>query len=331
MAERPWPAGTATGIGSLPGTDPTAAFRSVLDDAPDLPYLPELPGRGMGSDMIGRTCAVLLDLPVEWQPHGWTVAASAGRDLGRAHDHLMRDLDAVSELGHGLPALKIAVTGPMTLGATLELQNLHKILTDHGAFRDLVQSLVEGVRAQLADLRLRLPGTEFVLQIDEPSLPQVLGGRVPTPSGYGTVRALEASIAQPALEKLIALVPDGHSVVHCCGRDVPWRLITDAGAAAVSVDAAHVRDAQLDDIGDFIERGGSWWLGVVPGTDAPVSVDTARAKIRPLWNKLGFAPELLATAVVPTPSCGLAGATMPYVHRAMSVLRDTAASLRDAP
>ena len=36
----------ATGVGSLPGTDPDEAVRIVVGELPDLPHLPELPERG---------------------------------------------------------------------------------------------------------------------------------------------------------------------------------------------------------------------------------------------------------------------------------------------
>ena len=65
MTDWPWPAGAATGIGSLPGTDIAEAQRVVLGELPDLPHLPELPDRGPGADMIGRSAALLVDLPVE--------------------------------------------------------------------------------------------------------------------------------------------------------------------------------------------------------------------------------------------------------------------------
>ena len=95
MTDRPWPAGAATGIGSLPGDDPFEAARLVFGELPDLPHLPELPARGAGADMIGRTASLLVDLPVEIVPSGWRVAAHAGRDLRRARDFLARDLDAL--------------------------------------------------------------------------------------------------------------------------------------------------------------------------------------------------------------------------------------------
>jgi len=327
----PWPPGAATGIGSLPGTDPGEAVRLVLGEVPDLPYLPELPHRGLGADLVGRTGSLLVDLPLEWQPHGWTVASHPGRDLSRAHDQLARDLDAITELGQGLPLLKVSVCGPMTLGASIELPNLHKVLTDHGAFRDLAASLAEGVREHLADLASRLPGTALVLQVDEPSLPQVLSGRVPTPSGYGTVRSLERSIAGPALAQLLAVAAEGHRVVHCCAEDVPFDLLASSGASAIAVDADLITHADLDAVGELVESGVGLWLGVVPGVDAPISVHSARAKIQPVWSKLGFSPELLASAVVPTPSCGLAGASLGYARKAMKVLSEAGRSLLEEP
>ena len=61
----PWELGSATGIGSMPGTDPAEAARTVVDQVPDFPFLPELPNRGPGADLIGRTAALLIDIPIE--------------------------------------------------------------------------------------------------------------------------------------------------------------------------------------------------------------------------------------------------------------------------
>jgi hypothetical protein len=203
------------------------------------------------------------------------------------------------------------------------------MLTDQGAFRDLCESLTEGTRALLSDLGSRLPGTAFVLQVDEPSLPQVLTGQVPTPSGYGTVRSLPRSVAGPALTGLLEVAAAGHRVVHCCAAQVPYDLLASSGASAVSVDGSLITDAHLDALGELAEAGVSLWLGVFPGTDAQISADAARDQIRALWGKLGFDPNLLAGAVVPTPCCGLAGASMGYVRRVMSALNEVGKSLRD--
>jgi hypothetical protein len=203
------------------------------------------------------------------------------------------------------------------------------VLTDLGALRDLATSLAEGTRLLLADLGARLPGTSFVLQVDEPGLPRVLAGEVPTPSGYGTVRSLPRSVAGPALAELLEVAAPGYRVVHCCAARVPYDLLASSGATAVSVDAGLITDADLDALGELVEAGISLWLGVFPGTDAPITTAGARERIGGLWSKLGFGPQRLAGAVVPTPTCGLAGASLPYARRVMSLLTEVGAALRD--
>ncbi|HEX2904323.1 MAG TPA: methionine synthase [Jatrophihabitans sp.] len=326
-----WPPGAFTGIGSLPGTDPAEAIRLVLGEVTELPYLPELPARGVGADMIGRAAAALVDLPVEYLVHGWTLASHPGRDLGRAKDHLERDLDQLTELGQGLPRLKLQLAGPLTMAASLELPNLHKVLTDRGAMRDLAGSLAEGARQLVAQVELRLPGCAVVLQLDEPALPAVLSGRVPTPSGYGTVRALPGPQAVPLLAQVLDAVPPGRRVVHCCAPGLDWSVLREAGADAISIDASLITDGQLDAVGELVDGGGSLWLGVVPGTDAELDQASVRQQVRTLWRKLGFEPSELARSVVLTPACGLAGASSGYVRRSMAVLRDASrASLDEA-
>ena len=43
--EFPWLAGSATGIGSMPGTDPMEAARIVAGELPDFPSCPSCPDR----------------------------------------------------------------------------------------------------------------------------------------------------------------------------------------------------------------------------------------------------------------------------------------------
>lgn len=318
----PWPPGAATGIGSLPGTDPVEAVRLVLGELPGFAHLPELPARGAGADMIGRTASLLVDLPVEIVPSGWSITAHAGRDLRRARDFLERDVDALhSQLDGYDGALKLQVVGPWTLAATVELPSGHKVLSDHGATRELAESLAEGLRAHVADLARRAPGARLVVQLDEPSLPAVLAGHVPTPSGYGTVRAVEPGRAEQVLRSVLSVAPEGGRAVHCCARDVPVGLLRSAGADAVSLDLSLLDVSHYDALGEAVEAGTSLWLGVLPSTDERITVDTARDRIRALWTALGFPASQLPGSVVPTPTCGLAGASPGYVRSVLEVLR----------
>ena len=76
--------GPASGVGSLPGADPTEAVRLVVGELPGFAHLPELPGRGAGADLIGRSAALLVDLAVDLTPAGWRLVPRSGVDQRRA-------------------------------------------------------------------------------------------------------------------------------------------------------------------------------------------------------------------------------------------------------
>src|SRR4051794_9664894 len=309
MAGGATPRGVATGVGSMPGDDIDSVLGAVADALPDLPHLPELPARGAGSDMIGRAAAQLVDLHVDLQPAGWRLVPRAGLDETRARDRLDRDLDALVPALPGYDGdFKVQLTGPWTLAATLELTRGGKAVGDRGASRDLAASLAEAARTHLADVARRLPAARLVLQLDEPALPAVLAGSVPTESGFGRVAAADPQAVRDALAAVVGAV-DVPVVVHCCAAAAPVRLMADSGAAAVSVDVAQGVD--LDEIGALIERDIVLWLGVVPtlGPGVPPTVRAVLQPVREMWRRLTFAPERLATSVVLTPACRLARAS----------------------
>lgn len=326
-----WQPGAFTGIGSLPGTDPVDAAALIFGELSELPHLAELPARGPGADVLGRTAALLVDLPVELVPSGWRITAHPGRDVRRARDLLAWDLDALEARAAGYRGpLKLQAAGPWTLASGVELPNGHKAVSDPGAVRDLTESLAEGLAAHLADVVARVPGAAPVLQLDEPSLPAVLTGQVSTPSGYGTVRSVETTVAEQALRDVLAVAPPGARVVHCCAADLPISMLRDAGADAIALDLALLTIDQYDSLGEALDAGVSLWLGVLPGTDSAVALDPARAALERLWSAIGFAPADLAKRVVPTPACGLAGASPDYVRRVFALLRDLGQVLLDA-
>jgi methionine synthase II (cobalamin-independent) len=321
-----WSAG-ATGVGSMPGTDPLEACRTVLDLLPDLPFLPELPGRGPHADVVGRSTALLADLPVDLQPTGWRLVPRTSRDGRRARDLLARDLDALEEVADTrAPAvLKVQCAGPWTLAASLELPRGDRALADPAAVDDLAGSLAEGLRTSLADLRRRLPGTRLVLQLDEPSLPTVLAGRVPTASGFGVLRAPAASRAVEVLRGVLeqASSDPAATVVHCCAPHPPVDLLVRAGVGAVSLDATLLTPRDDDPLGAALEDGVGLLLGLVPSRQGPlpasVTSDLAQAltPATELRRRLGLAPDVFAASVVVTPTCGLAGASPGYARRAL--------------
>jgi methionine synthase II (cobalamin-independent) len=321
----------ATGIGSLPGADIDAAVGLVFSELPDLPHLPELPSRGPGADMVGRAATVLVDMHVDLQPSGWRLVPRPGMDERRARDLLERDLDALVPIAatHDGP-LKVQLAGPWTLAAALQTER-GPALADAGAVTDLAASYAEGVRSHLDQVRRRVPHAQLTMQIDEPSLPAVLRGAVPTSSGLSRVRAVAEPDAEQVLRAVVQLA-DVPVVVHCCSADVPVSLVHRAGAAAVSVDMAVAR-LDRDLVGTAVDEGLGLWAGVVPALGpgaAPVLREVVEP-VRRLWRDLGFPPQLLGERVTLTPACGLAGASIGWASTAMRLVRQAAKVLTEEP
>ncbi|WP_031073581.1 methionine synthase [Streptomyces sp. NRRL S-118] len=324
--------GPATGIGSMPGGDAREAAKTVVGSFEDFPHLPELPARGPGADMVGRTIGLLVEMYAHVEPSGWRISDRPGRDTRRARSWMGEDLDALEEFTQGYEGVvKVQAVGPWTLAAALELRGGEAALGDPGACRDLVASLAEGLRAHLAEVRRRVPGARVALQLDEPSLTAVLRGQVRTASGYRTHRAVDRQVVEGALRDVVA-VHDGPVVVHSCAPDVPFALLRRAGATAVSFDFNLLTERDEEQIGEAVESGTRLFAGVVASTDGPLSDPAGSVMgVRTLWRRLGLPPGTLAESLVITPTCGLAGASPAYARAALAHCVKAARSLADNP
>ena len=321
----------ASGVGSHPGDDQAAfdeALRVVLGELP-LPYLPEVPGRGPGADMVGRTLAVLSGLAADLQPAGWRLSSSGGVDHRRAVSLMGQDLDSLEEQTQGYDGLlKVQVAGPWTLAATVERPRGDRVLADVGARRELAQSLAEGLTQFVGDLGRRVPGASLLVQVDEPALPAVLAGAVPTASGFHRHRSVDAPLAAPALEWVLSAITSAgaSAVVHCCAAGVPFDLLSRVGAPGISVDLDVLDAAAYDEVAGALEAGRRVFLGVVPST-RPAAAPLAQAvteRVERFLDMLGLEPS---EQLVLTPSCGLAGADPVWARTALELCRSAASNL----
>ena len=328
-----------TGIGSVPGEDIESAIAAVLDESPRLAYLPELPARGPGSDMIGRTLAAITsavgDFGFDLQPSGWRLTARPGLDAARGAARLSEDIDGLIPYADFDAALKTQLMGPWTLAAQVELPRGGRALGDRGATRDIVAALEATAADHLSAVGTRVPRATLVLQLDEPSLPRVVEGSIATESGFGRIAAVPAQEVVDSLARVVAGARFP-TAIHCCGHHPPLQLLADAGAAAVSFDASRlVTGESIDEdlIGGLVERDVQLWLGVVPslGPGVPPTPRSVADPVRRLWRALGFGPERLAASVVLTPTCGLAGASAGWARESMRVLRQAARALSEGP
>lgn len=318
----------------MPGVDFPDSLQTVLGEVGELPYVPELPARGPGAAMIGRTLAMVTDLGVDLQPAGWRLTDASGLDHRRAVSLLAQDLDTVEELMQGhRGAVKLQVTGPWTLAAAVERPRGDKVVADYGARRDLAQALVEGLRVAIADMRRRVGGAHVVVQLDEPALPAVLAGVVPTASGFHRHRSVQAADAALALTWMSDAVTESGAepVLHCCASGVPWALLRQTPIGAVSFDLDLVNPEEYDDVAAWVEAGRSVWLGAVPSVEParhPSDADVTR-RVLSWWNDLGFTDVERLPQTVVTPTCGLAGASPAWARRALGVTQRVAENLSE--
>lgn len=295
----------ATACGSLPGEDFPGALRAMTELLPDLVLWPELPARGVGSQMIGRALGLIGGLGFDLQPSGWRLTASPGMDHRRAQATWRRDLDDAEEILQGFSGtIKLAVAGPWSVAATTQRPRGDVLLADHGARREVCAALLEGVDTLWAELVRRLPATTWHLQLDEPALLAVATGTVPTASGFGKHRAIE----RPELVEALRPWCSRGATVHCCAAGDWLPIVAAAGGRSVAVDAglfsSHTAKRSLE---RWLEHC-SVHLGVVDAKRPAVQpTDELVNRSLRLLGELDIDHETAQDKITLSTSCGLAG------------------------
>ena len=268
---------TGFALGPMPGTSIAEAADIIMGET-ELPAIPQLPQRGLGSDAVGRTASMLEAISIDRGPRAWRMTARPQLLTRRAWDRLERDLDEVQEVwGETVPRVKVQALGPWTLAASIELADGHRVLTDRGAFAELSEVLRHGLRTHAADVARRFHG-EVVVQLDEPLLSDVTAGRLPGTTDFDTIPAVPNEVALDLLQSFEA------DFLHAPPL---WSL---APAAPSFLTDFRGLDAprHLDGLGEHLNAGHRIGLGI-EGYDARAE---AIALARHL-DRIGMPRELL--------------------------------------
>jgi methionine synthase II (cobalamin-independent) len=158
----------------------------------------------------------------------------------------------------------------------------------------------------VAEAAKRLPRATLVVQLDEPALPAVADGAVPTASGFGRLRVPDEEFLRDRLRQVTSAT-GRYTAIHCCSNHVAFGIIRGAGADAISLDISQLRTADYDEVAAAAEAGLGLFFGVAerPGLTAKGAADA----VAELWRKLGLPPAQCSKQVVITPACGLAGSS----------------------
>lgn len=326
---------TATALGTWPGSDPVEAALITRGElgSPHLPYLVELPDRGVGADAVGRTAAMLVELPVDVQPYGWRLVDRAGADYRRAVAMLGSDVNILADVigaeEEPGPELKIQLCGPWTMAASLHLHYGERALLDSGARRELAESLAAGIAGHLAKIAAAAPGARITVQLDEPEINRVLAGTIPTASGYRTLRSISGSEVTRSWRLVLAAARAAGAaevVLSVPGAGSPLELIFSAGADGVALPVGTLGTGEWEQLATGIEAGKKVWAGIL-GVQEPTVSRLVQSVMRP-WRGLGLPAKQLA-ALRLTPSAGLAGHSPSTARAALATLTDTARALND--
>jgi methionine synthase II (cobalamin-independent) len=326
-----------TGIGSWPGTSAREAAEIVVGELHRMPHLVELPARGVGADLIGRSGALLVDITIDTVPRGYRVAAGRSAVTRRAVSLLAEDVDALEEAWEkaGLRGadrtVKVQAPGPITLAAQLELGGGHRAITDQGAVRDLARSLAEGVAAHRAEVARRLD-CPVVVQFDEPMLPAALAGRLTGVTSMTPVHPVDESVAAALLDDCVKVI-GGEVALHSCEGNLPWPMLQRGTFSAVSFDLSTLTAADLDGVGEFVESGRTVMLGVVPTTSPgrQPSAEEVAGSVVDFTDRLGFPRAVLPDRIGVTPTCGVAGATLQWARTAIGLTQKAADAIAEDP
>ncbi|WP_245933285.1 hypothetical protein [Arthrobacter livingstonensis] len=351
---------SATMLGSWPGTDPVEAAKLSLGlfTPPHLPSLPELPARGIGSDAVGRTAGMLVELPVDVQPYGWRFVDRPGGDHRRAVSALSTDINVLADVAggsdHQPAAYKVQIVGPVTLAAAIHLHYGERALRDYGARRDVAQSLSAGLVLHAEKVRSAAPGAELTLQIDEPEVASALAGTIPTASGYRTLRSIPASELRQTWTAFVAAAKAagfakvainlGTGVAGSASAAEPaetnsaemasWRkgleLALECGIDAIAVPLSALDTGHWEQLAGAIESGVGMWAGTVPvrAGQVPPSYSALVERIMRPWHGLGLPAKSLSLLRI-TPDNGLAAVSPQEARIIVNRTLEVAAALTD--
>lgn len=331
----------ATGIGSVPYTEPDEALAMVFQHLPHLPHWPQMPQRTRREHFVYQSLTPLVELGLIVIKEDGTCVAR-GQDIESELTEFYERYLRVTETGEGLEyfaippesglglyrfveylknfkrpaivAVKGQMAGPLSIGLNLYDEERRPIFY-HPQLKDvLIKNLALNARWQARLLgEIALP----IIFIDDPGI-----------AGWGnsTHVALSREEMVLALREIVQEIKQagGMAGLHACAG-IDWAVPIEAGVDIVSFDAYYYFDSLLPfsrQLQDFLEGGGLLAWGIVPTSHAvwDESVDSLLAKLREQQERLktaGVARYLLESNTLITPTCGtglmeLAGAERVY-------------------
>ena len=333
----------ATGIGSVPFTDPQETVALVLETLPQIPYWPQMVRLGYLEEMAAQAARGLPGLKVDEANRTVAMDPDLSRDEALAQFYevvLSGDLTpfafeaqdargffallaAVASQGSPGPALKGQLSGPVTFAGVVKDAGGKPILYD----RELTQAVCAGLARKVAwqAEKFRELGKEPIVFLDEPFLTGF--GSAYLPISKEEVTGILTQTLEEARGAAAGPVTLG---IHCCGN-TDWSLLLNAPIDVLSFDSfGYFESLRLYDraLAHYLDRGGWLAWGLVPTNEdfKPETADTLwrrfQAQVTQLAEDVHWGlKEILAQSLL-TPACGTGYMSPDDSRRVLTTLKE---------
>jgi hypothetical protein len=331
----------ATGIGSLPFTDPGEACRLIFEHMPHAPHWPQLPKvsprEGMIEQFLEGTPGVVeeeggvslspLEPYEEWErfyqgyEEGDLDAFAISKERAEGFYAFLEEVARRTS-----PAfVKGQVTGPITLGLTLKDKGGAAAFFNPDLRDMLVKLAVMKARWQEATFKRLVPHAETIIVFDEPIL-----------SSYGSAfMNVSSDDVISVLRETIAPL-EGLKGVHICGN-TDWPMIMEIGLNIIHFDAYKDLSSLLlyaEPLRRYLTDGGAISWGIVPTDEEALKGATPSdlaARLVQGFEQLiqeGLAQEILSRRSLIAPSCGAGSLSEEGARRVYELTAAVAGILR---
>jgi len=333
----------ATGIGSVPFTDPQETVALVLETLPQIPYWPQMVRLGYLEDMAAQAARGLPGLKVDEANRTVAMDPDLSREEALAQFYeivLSGDLTpfafeaqdargffallaAVASQGSIGPALKGQLSGPVTFAGVVKDAGGKPILYD----RELTQAVCSGLARKVAwqAEKFRELGKEPIVFLDEPFLTGF--GSAYLPISKDEVAGILTQTLEEARGAAAGPITLG---MHCCGN-TDWSLLLNAPIDILSFDSFGYFDSlRLYDqaLAHYLDRGGWLAWGLVPTNEdfKPETADTLWQRFQAQMNHLAEdvhrgLKEILSQSLL-TPACGTGYMSQDDARRVLTTLKE---------
>lgn len=332
----------ATGIGSLPITDPDKAAALSLSYLAEAPIWPQLPQKDFREHMDGQYSESLPGMRLDnvKKRFYFDTSGDLTPELEKFFEQYIEKNYAffrISEeyaagfyallraLRKGLPPrarfVKGHITGPLTAGISFKDSANRDIIHNDVLFDAVVKGLAMKAAWQIKELGQF--GKPVIIFIDEPAM-ESLG------SGFS---AVSSEVVAEKLNEIIDMIHElgGIAGIHCCGN-ADWPMLFNTKIDIINFDAFGYMDRVMlypAEIRKFLDRGGAMAWGVVP-TGSFTGSETADQLLEILDSGMkrmeshGVKREALLRQCLITPSCGMGSLTPDKAEAILKLLREVA-------